>query len=472
MHNDKESPFNLRLLDNDLSLQVVRFSGREALNQPYRFDIDLIGLTPTIDIERLLGQPAFLETAPDTGIHGVVHSVSLQTRGTDRVAYTLALVPRLQALDQPYQRRIFQQQSVPMILRQLLDEQAWPADSYRFELTTGHYPVRPFCIQYEESGLGLFQRLCEEEGIHYHFEHTRNGHVLVLADDSLSFSQEPLLMPFRTEPVQSSGPMVGELFQRHVSPLSPIQPDVRDPGAFNDDDVAANHSFTAPARTLNHCADEQRHRDQRGRRQLERLRCRHLQVHGQSNHRALRSASIVQLAGHPLPLFNDQWLVIAARHEGKQPSTLTGNPASMVASYANRFTAVPWSTVFRPALEQSRPSIPGYQPARVCGVPGQAARMDDRGRIAVTLWPNEPTTPVETSGLWLNIALAPLDVPARLPLAGSDVLVSFLDSDPDRPVICAVMTTCEEPRPVRPRERPGDTRLLLDWLVNRTGPAS
>lgn len=66
-----------------------------------------------------------------------------------------------------------------------------PEGSYRFELSNGHYPVRPFCIQYEESDLALLQRLCEEEGIHYHFEHQRHGHVLVLADDSLSFPKTP-----------------------------------------------------------------------------------------------------------------------------------------------------------------------------------------------------------------------------------------------------------------------------------------
>ena len=62
---------------------------------------------------------------------------------------------------------------------------------------TDTIPLRPFCIQYEESDLALLQRLCEEEGIHYHFEHQRDGHVLVLADDSLSFPQEPVLTPFQ-----------------------------------------------------------------------------------------------------------------------------------------------------------------------------------------------------------------------------------------------------------------------------------
>jgi type VI secretion system secreted protein VgrG len=153
MHNDKESPTTLTLLDDDLSFQVVRFSGQEALNQPYRFDIEVIGLAPALNLERLLHQPAFLEFGHDQGIHGVLYSASCEHRSGHRVAYKLVLVPRVQALDQQRCRRVLQRASVPMILRQLLEEHGLPADSYRFELATGLYPLRPFCIQYEETDL-------------------------------------------------------------------------------------------------------------------------------------------------------------------------------------------------------------------------------------------------------------------------------------------------------------------------------
>jgi len=116
MHNDKESPFTLTLLDGDLSLQVLQFSGREALNQPYRFDIEVIGLAPALNLERLLHQPAFLEFGHDQGIHGVLHSAGCEHRSAHRVAYKLVLVPRVQALDQQRCRRVFQRASVPMIL--------------------------------------------------------------------------------------------------------------------------------------------------------------------------------------------------------------------------------------------------------------------------------------------------------------------------------------------------------------------
>ncbi|RAI64692.1 type VI secretion system tip protein VgrG [Pseudomonas fluorescens] len=469
MHNDKESPATLTLLDDDLSFQVVRFSGHEALNQPYRFDIEVIGLAPALNLERLLHQPAFLEFGHDQGIHGVLDSAGCEHRSGHRVAYKLVLVSRIQALDRQRCRRVFQHASVPMILRQLLEEHGLPADSYRFELATGHYPLRPFCIQYEETDLALLQRLCEEEGVHYHFEHHRDGHVLVLADDSLSFPQEPLLMPLRSDALdEHHEPVISELFQRHDAPLFPGCPSARNPGAPDISDGAANHAF-ATARHFP--AREQQHRDQLSRRQLERLRCRHLQIHGQSNQGALRSGRIVQVAEHPLASFNDQWLVTEMRHQGCHASILLDDTAGMAPGYRNQFIAIPWSTEFRPALKQPRPSIPGYQPAQVCGPVGQPATVDENGRVQVILWPAIQSANEVSTGLWLPLALTTAEDwidPARLPVAGSEVLVIFLDSDPDRPVLCTAMSPRPQPRHPRPREPRGDTRLLFDWLLNRS----
>jgi type VI secretion system secreted protein VgrG len=466
MHNDKESPFTLTLLDDDLSLQVVQFSGREALNQPYRFDIEAIGLAPAMPLERLLQQPAFLVIGHGQCIHGVLHSASHEYRGQQQVGYKLVLVPALQALDRHRSRRIFQHLSVPMIMGQLLKDHGLPDDSYRFELENGHYPLRPFCIQYEESDLALLQRLCEEEGIHFHFEHNPTGHVLIFADDSLSFPQEPLLMPFHNDmPATAQSPMISELFQRHDSLFLPPRVDARNRGTPDTDDGAANHAPPRPAVPMPSPAHPQRHREQLGRRHLERLRCEQMNIHGQSNHSRLRSGCIVQVAEHPLRGFNDQWLVIQAQHQGQQDSILQQGSPGMPRRYHNQFSAIPWSTVFRPKLQQVRPCIPGFQPARVCGQAGKPAVQDDQGRIEVSVWPCEAS-----ASLWLPVALSAanngLD-PSGMPLAGSDGLVGFLDSDPDRPVFCASFGQHRSTPAVRPHKPRSDTRLLLDWLVNR-----
>jgi type VI secretion system secreted protein VgrG len=143
----------------------------------------------------------------------------------------------------------------------------------------------------------------------------------------------------------------------------------------------------------------------------------------------------------------------------------------MARRYSNRFTAIPWSTVFRPALKQVRPSIPGYQTARVLGPVGQPAALDEQGRIQVCLWPKPGFEADESVGLWLPVALAAPDGridPSRLPMAGTEVLVSFLDSDPDRPVLCAGMSHLQPSRPAPEPRR--DAHLLLDWLINRSDP--
>jgi type VI secretion system secreted protein VgrG len=466
MIKDKESPLTLTLLDIDMSLQVVRFSGHEALNQPYRFDIEVMGPTSAIPFEHWLQQPVYLDFAQGQGIHGVLHSVTRQHHDTQRPGYKLILVPRVQALERNRCRRVFQNLSVPMILRQLFEEHQLPIDSYCFELTTGHYPLRPFCIQYEETDLAFVQRLCEEEGIHYHFEHQPNRHVMILADECGSFPQAPLLVPCQNERLgEDNGTFISEVFQRHDSPSLPLRANNWNRGVPDSKRGSANQVIDLASRQRP--TREQLHREQISRRQLERLRCRQLQIHGTGNHPALRSARIVQVSEHPLGSFNDQWLIIENRHQASRPCQSDDGPAP---GYRNQFTAIPWSTVFRPALNQARPNVPGYQPARICGAVGQPAKVDEQGRVQVTLWPAQTPTN-DACGLWLPVALACAAGglgTARLPVAGSDVLVSFLDCDPDRPVLCAVMGQPEQPRPPRPRPPAADSRLLLDWLVNRS----
>jgi type VI secretion system secreted protein VgrG len=104
----------------------------------------------------------------------------------------------------------------------------------------------------------------------------------------------------------------------------------------------------------------------------------------------------------------------------------------------------------------------------VLGPIGQPAQLDDQGRIHVRLWPTLEDDGDESAGLWLPVALTLPDGrrdPHWLPIAGTEVLISFLDSDPDRPVLCA--TAGRPPKPgaaYRPRS---DGRLLLDWLIRR-----
>lgn len=461
MLNDKESPFTLTLTDGPLCLPVLRFSGKEALNQPFRFEIEMIGLAPALPPGSLLRQPAFLRLGADNGIHGLIHSVSCEHRASHRISYRLILVPLLLSLDQPPRRRVFVQTSVPTILAQLLGEHELPADSYRIEMSVGQYPPRPFCIQYEESDLAFVQRLCEEEGIHYHFEHHPNGHVLVFADDNLSLPQEPLPVPFGITD-DTPSPRVSTLFQRHDAPPVMAAHGIRNRGQEAIATDAANHPV--PALAPQNLSGEQRHAEQRSRRHLQRQRCQSRSIRGTCDCSALRSGHLLQISEHPINTFNEQWLITELHHQGQHPSIL--DPTTDVHHYRNDFTALPWSNDFRPPLAQPRPNIGGYHLAQVLGSPGQPAQLDDRGRIGVNLWPAQTT---ESACLWLPIALTGAGRLAthQLPRAGSEVWVSFLDSDPDRPILCLA-----NPRPAPPSETPPprDSSLLLDWLLHGADP--
>lgn len=461
MLNDKESPFTLTLTDGPLCLPVLRFSGKEALNQPFRFEIEVIGLAPALSPGSLLHQPAFLRLGADHGIHGLIHSVSCEHRASHRVGYRLILVPLLLSLDQPPRRRVFVQTSVPAILAQLLGEYELPADSYRIEMSVGQYPPRPFCIQYEESDLAFVQRLCEEEGIHYHFEHHPNGHVLIFADDNLSLPQEPLPVPFGITD-DTPSPRVSTLFQRHDAPPLMAAHGIRNRGQEAIAADAANHPV--PPLTPQNLSGEQRHAEQRSRRHLQRQRCQSRSIRGTCDCSALRSGHLLQISEHPINAFNEQWLITELHHQGQHPSIL--DPTTDVHRYRNDFTALPWSNDFRPPLAQPRPNIGGYHLAQVLGSPGQPAQLDDRGRIGVSLWPAQTAA---SACLWLPIALTGTGrlTAHQLPRAGSEVWVSFLDSDPDRPILCLA-----NPRPAPPSETPPprDSSLLLDWLLHGADP--
>ena len=459
MLNDKESPFTLTLTDSGLRLPVVRFRGEEALNQPYRFDIELLGLAPAIVPGSFLHRPAFLRLSEQHGFHGVISSASCEHRGTHRVGYRLILVPHLQQLAQTHKRRVFTHLSVPQIIQQLLEEHALPAHSYRIEMSVGHYPPRAFCIQYEESDLALLHRLCEEEGIHYHFEHRMDGHVVVFADDSLSLPQTPVLVPFKACE-QTPSPCITSLYQHHhAAPVATLHA-VRNRGQRAISDEAANHITANPLPQASSL--EQRHHEQRSRRHLERQRCQHRTINGRSDRIGLLSGQLLQVSAHPISHFNEQWRLTSIRHHGQHPSIL--DPTPPLHRYENDFTAQPWSSDFRPALNQPRPGIAGYHLALVLGPAGQPAQLDEEGRVAVRLWPSEHLQTLDDEAIWLPIAMTRANgrvAREELPCGGSEVWVSFLDSDPDRPILCLGNS-----RKPTPREPPARDSLLLDWLLD------
>ncbi|MBO3277358.1 type VI secretion system tip protein VgrG [Pseudomonas sp. Milli4] len=432
-------------------LQVLEFHGREAISQPYRFDLELVSERPDLDLESLLHKSAFLYMSPSgTGIHGQIHQIGQGDSSRRLTRYRLTLVPRLAYLAHRINQRIFQQLTVPQIVARVLEEHGILADAYRLQLGSA-YPEREYCTQYDESDLHFIQRLCEEEGIHYHFRHSASGHVLVFGDDQTVF---PKLAPVTYQ--QDSGlvadtPVIKRLGQRLETRSSRVsrrdydfeQPRLRLQGQARSEALPDLEDYDYPGRFTS--GERGKHL---ARRALERHRSDYRLLDGQSDQPLLVSGHFLPLQQHPRPEWNDLWLLTEVIHEGKQPQVLeegttfpspsAGADNNFTQGYRNRFLATPWDAIFRPPLAHPKPRILGSQSAVVTGPAGEEIHCDEYGRIKVQFhWDREGQGDERTS-CWLRVSSSWAGDrygAIAIPRVGMEVLVSFLEGDPDQPLV-------------------------------------
>ncbi|MDB5979732.1 MAG: hypothetical protein JWQ69_747 [Pseudomonas sp.] len=467
MSHAEDTPITLTIIDYPTQLQVVSFRGHEALNQSYRFDIDLISPIPDLDISSLISRRAFLCLGSGHGIHGLIGRAQQLHAGRGVGHYRVRLEPRLHRLQQRRHRRIFQGMSAPQIIVQLLEEHGIGANDYRFEQMVGCYPPRPLCTQYDENDLHLLQRLCEEEGIHYRFEHRRSSHVLIFADDPAGFPEASTAVRFQMNDgrvaASASISQMAERFSMRPSYSShhglPIDRPEDDCVHAAERDLAANQ-VCRPSPPFDQQSREAIRHKQAGERRLERLRCERRQVHGLSNQPSLVSGQIMRVTDHPVTLFNDQWLLTEIHHAGKQTQRLRGlDPADITAifahilaqerqpdlgigalrrGYRNHFKAIPWTMPFRPPLAHHKPRVQGNERAILMGPARQPVTRDEQGRIRARLHAGESAEVI----LWLPMILQADAAPL---IAGTQVRIRYFDNDPDQPVICEVLEAAEDP---------------------------
>jgi len=165
-------------------LGVVAFHGQEEISQLFHFTLDLASKESELDFAKILGQPALLTIngEPEARfVNGIVSRIEQAGRGIDYTHYRAELVPTVWLLTQRQNCRIFQEKSVPEIVKQVLDDAGLPSDTYQLSLR-GSYAKRDYCVQYRESDMDFIARLMEEEGIFYFFQHTETSHVLTVGD--------------------------------------------------------------------------------------------------------------------------------------------------------------------------------------------------------------------------------------------------------------------------------------------------
>ena len=483
-----ETHFSLSIEGLEHDLQVLEFSGREAISQPYRFEVELISENAELDLQSLLHQRTFLAFTPDgLGIHGLIYQVAQAESGKRLTRYKLSIVPQLSYLALRTNQRIFQHLTVPQIVAQVLQEHGIALGDYQFQLGPTVYPTRDYCVQYDESDLHFIQRLCEEEGIHYHFQHSAQGHVLVFGDDQSAFGK--LGQP--TAYLQDTGmtadePVIKRFAVRLETRTSRItrrdydfeQPRLLMEAAFKEDrDPEAKplpdlEDYDYPGRFVDRARGK--HLSQR---HLERHRADYRLAEGRGDQPKLLSGHFLELSDHPRPDYNDLWLLHEVIHQGKQPQVLEESVTSHTDAndgfqqgYRNHFTATPWDVPFRPPLTHPKPKVLGSQTAVVTGPAGEEIHCDEYGRIKVQFfWDREGQADDKTS-CWLRVASSWAGDGyggIAIPRIGMEVLVTFLEGDPDQPLVTGCLYHAEH---VVPYDLPANkTRTVFKTLSTPGG---
>ncbi|MEO7328570.1 MAG: type VI secretion system tip protein TssI/VgrG [Minicystis sp.] len=460
----------------DAAFRVLRFSLRERMNEPFSLSIVAGSLHPDLDLDGMILQPASFSLDAGwsfvrdggarafTGVCAFVEQLSAEPAGMS--LYALRLMPRLGLLGLRRGYRMFQHATIPAILGELLGELDVPA---AFHLDEQAFPVLDYKVQYGEADLAFFTRLCEEAGISFSLRDDDQGSLVVLDEapaDAPAREGGPLLFAANPAGTGEREHVTGVRLMREAHPLAVALRDFDfrnpalsltgraaedtdrsslleqahfEPGAFRV--VSASSSFTP-------IADRRgvaRHEPPAGARRAEQLlageRGASSVVSFATNAFDLAPGSVFSIDGHPHPRLGDaaRLLVTELSIEGERDKEWHGRGKAVLADRP-----------YRPARRTPRPNVQGLQSAIVTGPEGEELFTDEHGRVrARFLWDREAVGNEESS-CWIRVSQGWAGAGYglwTLPRVGQEVLVGFLEGNPDEPIIVGRAPNAHNPPP-------------------------
>lgn len=427
--------------------QVLGFHGTEAISSLYAIRVELVSEYRDFDLQSLLGQPAFLQFGLNgEGIHGRIEDVLAGEAGKRLTRYELTLVPVLHYLQFSHNHRIFQHQTVPQIIAQVFKEHGILADAYAFNVSDS--PEREYCTQYGESSFAFIQRLCSEDGIAWHHQHSANGHMLVFSDHQTFFPKLEAETPYRPGSGQvAEHPVVDRFslrFNTRTSATARRDYDFKRPSLLRESRLSGEFGPRLEDYRYPVLIDNEQHGKQLARQALERHRRDYQLAEGESDQPTLRSGHLFKLTEHPRKPYNDLWLLLSVTHTGKQPQVLEESVTHDVKpedgfsqGYRNSFSAMPWDVFYRPPL-LTRNTVLVSQTARVTGPEGEEIFCDEYGRVKVEFHWDRAGLGSDKSSCWLRVSSSWAGQgfgAVTIPRVGMEVVVTYLEGDPDKPLI-------------------------------------
>ncbi|TXG80260.1 MAG: type VI secretion system tip protein VgrG [Thermomicrobiales bacterium] len=434
---------------------------REALGRLFEYTVTALSTRNDIDPKQLLGKNATLKLQLPGGgprcFDGMVTRFALAGSHGRFVRYEMVLRPWLWFLTRTADCRIFQEKTVPDIIKDIFAKPVYPDASYEFKIT-GTYDPWEYCVQYRETDFNFVSRLMEQEGMYYYFKHTEGKHTMVICDSPgvhepfATYTNIPFVADNRSTSTERER-ISDWYYSAEVQPGKYVidEYDFKKPSVDlmqktqneREHEHGKHEIFDYPGEY-----DEIPEGDRYVRMRLEELQAQHERVRATSNARGICVGHTFALVGHPRGDQNKQYMITSADISFSfNEYESAGNSG---ASYSCSFECMPSSEQFRTARETPKPIVQGLQTAKVVGPDGEEIYTDEYGRVKVHFhWDRygqqnqDDTCWIRVSHPWAGKNFGMV----ALPRMGQEVVVEFLEGDPDRPLITGRVYNKEQPHP-------------------------
>ena len=454
------------VLGDDVLL-LQRMAGEESLGRLSEFHLDLLSTDADIGLESVLGTNATVRyQQPKGGVryfNGFVSEFRYVGERGNYAAYEMTLRPWLWFLTRTSDCRIFQNKKVPDIITDLFREHGFT--DYEDALT-GDYREWEYCVQYRETDFDFVSRLMEQEGIYYYVKHHNGNHQIVLAD---SYSAHDIYPDYSEIPCMPSDRPV---HTEHISQLdvkTQVLPGVVALNDFNFKKPKADLRANGPKSRSHPRADYEIYDypgefEERGdgegyaRKRIEELHSLYEIASGRGNAAGLAVGYLFNLTDHPRQRQNREHLITDASYEMRSEEYETG--AGGVGP-GEQYFLVEFSTIhsqeqFRPRRITPQPTIKGPQTAIVVGKAGEEIWTDEYGRVKVQFHWDRYGAKDENSSCWIRVSqdwAGKRWGSLNIPRIGQEVIVDFLEGDPDRPIVTGRVYNADA---MPPYELPGE----------------
>ena len=441
-------------LDPDVLL-LQRVQGEEGVSVPFHYTLELISEDDSVDPADLLREPMVVTVVLADGnerkIHGRVRRFTQLGQQEDVTTYSAEVVPWLWFLTLSHDCKIFQNKSVTEIVKEVFDSLGYSDYEDRTSIT---YQPREYCVQYHESHFNFVSRLLEEEGIFYFFEHSEDKHLLVLGDVNSTFQtcpgQDTARMATEEGPSQGEDVVTSLALESavHLGKVTLRDYDFTHPKlsletSASGDESEGEEVYDYPGGYLK--IDDGDHYAQL---LLEEGSCGGQVVHGTSTCRALQSGFKTTVQEHYRQDANAEYLITHVSHRAEAGDYRTWDTAAF--EYANDFVCIPSPTPYRPQRRSLKPRVHGSQTAVVVGPSGQEVYTDQFGRVRIKFHWDRIGPDDEGASCWVRVTFpwaGKTYGSVWVPRIGNEVVVDFLEGDPDCPIVTGSVYNADQPAP-------------------------